>query len=169
MKNTSTKIHGFRFIAAHFFASGESRFSIPKIRRPDFLCVSPTFASPIKKPATSAHRRICREIIGNTEENTKTVDSLRRGKWTNSTSKSAPETKKPTGLPVGGELKKWSTIFKFEPWRKWLFFRFFRNFRKMIVFLLDKLPISCYSNLLTEIISTVRAGSARVESYQKIL
>ncbi len=72
------------------------------------MCVSPTFASPIEKPATSAHRRICREIIGNTEENAKTVDSLGRCKWPNSASKSAPETKKPTGGPVGGESKKWS-------------------------------------------------------------
>ena len=95
-----------------FFASGESRFSIPKIKRSDFLCVSPTFASPIEKPATSAHRRICREIIENTEGNAKTVDSLRRCNWPNSDSKSAPETKKPTGGPVGGESKKW--------WSWWL-------------------------------------------------
>ena len=56
----------------------------------------------------SALRRICREIIENTEGNAKTVDSLRRCKWTNSTSKSAPKTKKPTRGPVGGESKKWS-------------------------------------------------------------
>ena len=56
----------------------------------------------------SAHRRICREIIENTEGNAKTVDSLRRCKWTNSTSKSAPKTKKTTGGSVGGESKKWS-------------------------------------------------------------
>ena len=58
------------------------------------LCVSSTFASPIEKPATSALRRIRREIIGNTEENAKTVDSLRHCKKTSSASKSAPKTKK---------------------------------------------------------------------------
>ena len=83
-------------------------FQFPKSRGRIFLCVSPTFASPIEKPATSALRRICREIIENTEGNAKTVDSLRRCKWTNSTSKSAPKTKKPTRGPVGGESKKWS-------------------------------------------------------------
>ena len=72
------------------------------------MCVSPTFASPIEKPTTSTRRRICREIIGNTEGNAKTEDSLRHCKWANSTSKSAPKTKKPTGGPVGGESKKWS-------------------------------------------------------------
>ena len=74
------------------------------------MCVSPTFASPIEKPTTSTRRRICREIIGNTEGNAKTEDSLRHCKWANFTSKSAPKTKKPTGGPVGGESKKWSTI-----------------------------------------------------------
>ena len=58
------------------------------------MCVSPTFASPIEKAATSTHRRICREIIGNTEGNAKTVDSLQHCKWTSSTSKSDPKTKK---------------------------------------------------------------------------
>ena len=72
------------------------------------MCVSPTFASPIEKPTTSTRRRICREIIGNTEGNAKTEDSLRHCKWANSTSKSAPKTKKPTGGPVGGESRKWS-------------------------------------------------------------
>ena len=57
------------------------------------MCVSPTFASPIEKPATSTHRRICREIIGNTEGNAKTEDSLRRCKRSSSTSKSAPKRK----------------------------------------------------------------------------
>lgn len=95
-------------ITTYFPVNGESRFSIPKIKRSDFLCVSPTFASPIEKPATSTHRRIWREIIGNTEGNAKTVDSLRHCKWANSTSRSAPKTKKPTGGPVGGESKKWS-------------------------------------------------------------
>ena len=52
-------------------------FLFPKSRGRIFLCVFPTFASPIEKPATSTHRRIWREIIGNTEENAKTVDSLR--------------------------------------------------------------------------------------------
>ena len=83
-------------------------FQFPKSRGRIFLCVSPTFASPIEKPATSTHRRIWREIIGNTEGNAKTVDSLRRCKWANSTSKSAPKTKKPTRGPVGGEVSKWS-------------------------------------------------------------
>ncbi len=83
-------------------------FQFPKSRGRIFLCVSPTFASPIEKPATSALRRICREIIENTEGNAKTVDSLRRCKWTNSTSKSAPKTKKPTRGPVGEEFSKWS-------------------------------------------------------------
>ena len=55
-------------------------------------------------------RGALQEIIGNTEENAKTEDSLRRCKWTNSASKSAPKTKKPTRGPVGGESKKWSTI-----------------------------------------------------------
>ena len=50
------------------------------------MCVSPTFASPIEKAATSTHRRICREIIGNTEGNAKTVDSFWHCKWTNSVS-----------------------------------------------------------------------------------
>ena len=76
------------------------------------MCVSPTFASPIEKPTTSTRRRICREIIGNTEGNAKTEDSLRHCKWANSTSKSAPKTKKPTGGPVGGESRKW--------WSWWL-------------------------------------------------
>ena len=83
-------------------------FQFPKSRGRIFLCVSPTFASPIEKPATSGPRRICREIIGNTGGNAKTVDSLRRCKWANSTSKSAPKTKKPTGGPVGGECSQWS-------------------------------------------------------------
>ena len=76
------------------------------------MCVSPTFASPIEKPATSAPRRICREIIGNTKGNAKIVDSLRHCKWPNLASKSAPETKKPTKGPVGGEFSKWSTILE---------------------------------------------------------
>ena len=84
-------------------------FQIPKSRGRIFLCVSPTFASPIEKPATSALRRICREIIGNTEGNAKTVDSLRHCKKTSSASKSAPKTKKPTRRPVGGEFSKWCT------------------------------------------------------------
>ena len=93
----------------HIFSQAENLvFQFPKSRGRIFLCVSPTFASPIEKPATSTHRRICREIIGNTEGNAKTVDSLRRCKWTNSTSKSAPKTKKPTRDPVGGESRKWS-------------------------------------------------------------
>ena len=58
------------------------------------MCVSPTFASPIEKPTTSTRRRICREIIGNTEGNAKTVESLRCCKWTNSDSKSPPKQKK---------------------------------------------------------------------------
>ena len=95
-------------IAIYFFASGEFSFSTTKIKRSDFLCVSSTFASPIEKPTTSTRRRICREIIGNTEGNAKTEDSLRHCKWANFTSKSAPKTKKPTGGPVGGESKKWS-------------------------------------------------------------
>ena len=82
-------------------------FQFPKSRGRIFLCVSPTFASPIEKPATSALRRICREIIGNTEGNAKTVDSLRHCKKTSSDSKSAPKTKKPTRRPVGGEFSKW--------------------------------------------------------------
>ena len=102
-------------------------FQFPKSRGRIFLCVSPTFASPIEKPATSAHRRICREIIENTEGNAKTVDSLRRCKWTNSTSTSAPKTKKPTRGPVGGESKKWSSIFlffrKILSTSKWRIFR----------------------------------------------
>ena len=97
----------------HIFPQAEnSVFQRPKSKGRIFLCVSPIFASPIEKPATSAHRRIYREIIGNTEGNAKTVDSLRRCKWTNSASKSAQETKKPTGSPVGGESKKWSTILR---------------------------------------------------------
>ena len=80
-------------IAIYFFASGEFSFSTTKIKRSDFLCVSPTLASPIEKPATYAHRRICREIIGNTEGNAKTVESLRCCKWTNSDSKSPPKRK----------------------------------------------------------------------------
>lgn len=58
--------------------------------------------------------------------------------------------KNPTGVEVGSFSCNNPTIFKVELWRKWLFFRFFRYFRKMIVFLLDKLPISCYSNLLIQ-------------------
>ena len=93
----------------HIFSQAENLvFQFPKSRGRIFLCVSPTFASPIEKPATSTHRRICREIIGNTEENAKTEDSLRRYNWTSSASKSAPKTKKPTGGPVGGEFGKWS-------------------------------------------------------------
>ncbi len=65
----------------HIFSQAEnSVFQFPKSRGRIILCVSPTFASPIEKPATSAHRRICREIIGNTEGNAKTADSLRRCK-----------------------------------------------------------------------------------------
>ena len=85
------------------FAGNDLAFP-QKARGRIFLCVSPTFASPIEKPATSALRRICREIIENTEGNAKTVDSLRRCKWTDSASKSAPKTKKPTRGPVGGEF-----------------------------------------------------------------
>lgn len=97
----------------HIFSQAENLvFQFPKSRGRIFLCVSPTFASPIEKPATSTHRRICREIIGNTGGNAKTVDSLRRCKWANSTSKSAPKTKKPTGRPVGGESRKWSGYFE---------------------------------------------------------
>ncbi len=93
----------------HIFSQAENLvFQFQKSRGRIFLCVSPTFASPIEKPTTSALRRICREIIGNTEGNAKTVDSLQRCKWTSSASKSAPKTKKPTGGPVGGESKKWS-------------------------------------------------------------
>ena len=78
----------------HIFSQAENLvFQFPKSRGRIFLCVSPTFASPIEKPATSAPRRICREIIGNTEGNVKTVDSLRRCKWANSTSKSAQNRK----------------------------------------------------------------------------
>ena len=88
-------------------------FQIPKSRGRIFLCVSPTFASPIEKPATSAPQRICREIIANTKENAKTVDSLQRCKWTSSASKSAPKTKKPTRGPVGGELKNGRAFFYF--------------------------------------------------------
>ena len=96
-------------ILQHIFPQAENLvFQFPKSRGRIFLCVSPTFASPIEKPATSTHRRICREIIGNTEENAKTEDSLRRYNWTSSASKSAPKTKKPTRRPVGGEAKKWS-------------------------------------------------------------
>ena len=64
-----------------------------------------------QKLPTSTPGRMCRKIIENTEGNVKTVDSLRRCKWTNSASKSAPKTKKPTSGPVGGEFSKWSTIF----------------------------------------------------------
>ena len=38
-------------------------FQFPKSRGRIFLCVSPTFASPIEKPATSALRRICRRAF----------------------------------------------------------------------------------------------------------
>ena len=85
-------------------------FQFQKSRGRIFLCVSPTFASPIEKPTTSAPRRICREISGNTEGNAKTMESIRHCKWPSSASKSAPETKKPTRGPGGGESKKWSTI-----------------------------------------------------------
>ena len=68
-------------------------FQFPKSRGRIFLCVSPTFASPIEKPATSALRRICREIIENTEGNAKTEDSLQYCKWISSPSKSAPKRK----------------------------------------------------------------------------
>ena len=57
-----------------------------------------------QKLPTSTPGRMCREIIENTEGNAKTVDSLRRCKWTDSASKSAPKTKKPTRGPVGGEF-----------------------------------------------------------------
>ncbi len=93
----------------HIFSQAENLvFQFQKSRGRIFLCVSPTFASPIEKPAISTHRRICREIIGNTEGNAKTMDSLRHCKWPSSASKSAPETKKPTRGPVGGEFSKWS-------------------------------------------------------------
>ena len=92
----------------HIFSQAENLvFQFQKSRGRIFLCVSPTFASPIEKPATSALRRICREIIGNREGNAKTVDSLRHCKKTSSASKSAPKTKKPTRRPVGGEFSKW--------------------------------------------------------------
>ena len=94
----------------HIFSQAENLvFERPKSRGRIFLCVSPTFASPIEKPATSAPRRICREIIGNTEGNAKTVDSLRHCKRTSSVSKTAPKTKKPTRRPIGGEFSKWCT------------------------------------------------------------
>ena len=83
-------------------------FQIPKSRGRIFLCVSPTFASPIEKPATSAPQRICREIIANTEENAKTVDSLQRCKWTSSASKSAPKTKKTDQRSGRRRIEKWS-------------------------------------------------------------
>ena len=115
LKLPTSTLAGFLFyglimnLLQHIFSQAKNLvFQFPKSRGRIFLCVSPTFASPIEKPATSAPRRICREIIGNTEENAKTVDSLRRCKWPNSASKSAPETKKPTGGPVGGEFSKWS-------------------------------------------------------------
>ena len=79
----------------HIFSQAENLvFQFQKSRGRIFLCVSPTFASPIEKPATSALRRICREIIGNTEGNAKTVDSLRHCKKTSSASKSAQKRKK---------------------------------------------------------------------------
>ena len=97
----------------HIFSQAENLvFQFQKSRGRIFLCLSPTFASPIEMPATSALRRICREIIGNTEGNAKTVESLRCCKWTNSDSKSPPKTKKTTGGPVGGEFSKWWSILR---------------------------------------------------------
>ena len=59
-----------------------------------------------------------------------------------------PLIKKPTRVEVGSFSCNNPTIFKVKLWRKWPFFRFFRNFRKMVVFPLGKLPTSCYSDLL---------------------
>ena len=78
----------------HIFSQAENLvFQFQKSKGRIFLCLSPTFASPIEKPATYVHRRICREIIGTTEGNAKTVESLRCCKWTNSDSKSPPKRK----------------------------------------------------------------------------
>ena len=89
-------------------------FQFPKSRGRIFLCVSPTFASPIEKPATSAHRRICREIIENTEGNAKTVDSLRRCKRSSSASKSAPKRKNRPEVRSAENLENGRPFFYFS-------------------------------------------------------
>ena len=102
-------------ILQHIFPQAENLvFQFQKSRGRIFLCVSPTFASPIKKPTTSTRRRICREIIGNTEGNAKTEDSLRHCKWANFTSKSAPKTKKTDRRSGRRRIEKMVGIERFE-------------------------------------------------------
>ena len=99
----------------HIFSQAENLvFQFPKSRGRIFLCVSPTFASPIEKPATSAHRRICREIIENTEGNAKTVDSLRRCKRSSSASKSAPKRKNRPEVRSAENLENGRPFFYFS-------------------------------------------------------
>ena len=73
-----------------------------------------------------------------------------------------PLIKKPTRVEVGSFSCNNPTIFKVKLWRKWPFFRFFRNFRKMVVFPLGKQPTSCRLSLIPCNRQTVGYSKPRV-------
>ena len=99
-------------IAIYFFASGESRLSIPKIKRSDFSVSFPDFCF--------SNRKAC-DLCS--PENLSGDHRNHRGKCENSgispmlqmdqlRLEITPETKKPTRRPVGGEFSKWWSILR---------------------------------------------------------